>query len=107
MKTTTAIFSKNVRKYRELSGLTQAQLSEKVGISINFLSTIEGTKRFPSPAVIDRFAGAFEISVYQLFVDWDRVDGIGDELIGKTISKAFLEGLENEVMRYAEKFFKK
>jgi len=107
MKPVAVIFSHNVRTYRELRGLTQAQLSEQVGISINFLSQIEGNKKFPSPQVVDSFVRALELEPHQLFIDWEGVTGTDSELVGKALSMRFLEGLEGSVMEYARKFFGK
>jgi transcriptional regulator with XRE-family HTH domain len=96
-----------VRKYRELMGLTQAEPSEKVRISINFLSQIEGNKRFPSPQVLDSFIIAFDLESYQLFTDWDGVKGTDNELVTGVVSKTFLDGLEGNIMEYTTRFFKK
>ena len=38
------IARRNIKKYRKLKGLTQAQLAEKVGLSHDFIRQIESTK---------------------------------------------------------------
>lgn len=36
--------AKNIKKYRKLAGLTQAQLAEKIGVSHEFIRRIESKK---------------------------------------------------------------
>ena len=88
-----------------MTGLTQSDLAEQVGISVNFLSSIEGAKKFPSPKVIDRFAESLGLPAYQLFVDWDLVNGIGNGVVGQSVSQAFLDGLKKQVVEYSRAFF--
>ena len=38
------IVSKNIKKYRQLSGMTQAQLAEAIGVSHEFIRRIESKK---------------------------------------------------------------
>jgi transcriptional regulator with XRE-family HTH domain len=107
MKAISSIFAQNVRRYREIKGLTQAELSERVGISINFLSQIEGNKKFPSPQVVDSFIRALELEPQLLFIDWDGVKSTDNELVSGVVSKTFLEGLEKSVTEYTARFFAK
>jgi len=57
----------NIKHYREYRQWTQAQLSEKLGISINFLSDIENGKKWISPASMVKFANVLNIEPYELF----------------------------------------
>lgn len=108
MKGIASLFSANVRRFRDLRGLTQAVLSERVGISINFLSQIEGGKKFPSDGVIDKFAEALQVPPHELFMDWEAGnDHGGSELAAKSFTKAFLNGLEMETSNYIQAFFRK
>ncbi|MDR1285970.1 MAG: helix-turn-helix domain-containing protein [Treponema sp.] len=60
------ILSANIKLYRELSRWTQAQLAEKIDISINFLSDIETGKKWASPNTMVKLADAFSVEVYEL-----------------------------------------
>jgi transcriptional regulator with XRE-family HTH domain len=60
------ILSANVKLHRGFCGWTQAELAEKIGISINFLSDIETGKKWASPNTMTKFADAFSIEVYEL-----------------------------------------
>lgn len=41
-------FGRNVRKFRERAGMTQAELSRKVGVSENYIGYIENGRKEPS-----------------------------------------------------------
>jgi len=60
------VLSGNIRLYRERYNLTQAELAEKISISINFLSDIETGKKWASPITLVKLADAFSIEVYEL-----------------------------------------
>ena len=55
---------KNLRSHRQYS---QAELAEKVDISIIYLSNIERGKKFPKPAIITQIAEGLDVEVYELF----------------------------------------
>jgi len=57
----------NIRRYRDYRKWTQAELAEKIGISINFLSDIENGKRWISPASMLKFASVLNIEPFELF----------------------------------------
>ncbi len=60
-------FGKNVKKYRKMRGLTQAQLSEMIDIEEMSLSRIECGSRFPRKENIDKLVQALDCSVSDLF----------------------------------------
>lgn len=64
---------KNIKKYRELKNLTQQQLADKIGISMNYLAKIESIKMQKSftIVVLGRIADALEINIKRLF---DEID---------------------------------
>jgi len=62
-----SIVRTNIRRYRNYRKWTQAELSEKLGISINFLSDIENGKRWISPASMVKFAAVLNIEPFELF----------------------------------------
>jgi len=57
----------NIKRYREHRKWTQAQLAEKLDISINFLSDIENGKKWISPTSMVKIASAFNIEPFELF----------------------------------------
>ena len=59
----------NIRKYRIKANLTQQQLVDKAGITLNYLSKIESNKmqRGFSIVILGRIADALEIDIRKLF----------------------------------------
>jgi len=58
--------SSNIKKHRNRLRWTQAELAEKADISINFLSDIETSKKWPSPNTLVKFAEIFKVEAYEL-----------------------------------------
>ncbi|MDR0302892.1 MAG: helix-turn-helix domain-containing protein [Treponema sp.] len=58
---------KTIRFYRKQQGLSQAELAEKAGISIAFLSKIERGIKFPTSETLSGLANGLDVEVYQLF----------------------------------------
>jgi transcriptional regulator with XRE-family HTH domain len=67
---------KNIKILRARRGLSQADLSEKADISINFLSNIERGLKFPLPNMLSRLANALGVEVFELFkANLESVEG--------------------------------
>ena len=62
-----AIFSENIKKYRDYFDWSQVALAKKAGISINFINDIEAGKKWASPATMLKIANALNVQVYELF----------------------------------------
>jgi len=60
------VLSENIKLYRGRYKLTQAELAEKISISINFLSDIETGKKWASPITLVKLADVFNVGVYEL-----------------------------------------
>jgi transcriptional regulator with XRE-family HTH domain len=82
----------NMRHNRQLLGLSQAKLAERVGTATNYISKIESEKQFPSVGMLEKIAVALNIDTADLFsiklvhsnYTWGQ--GIPDEL-KKTIAE--------------------
>ena len=63
----------NIKKYRLEKGLTQQELADKVGISMNYIAKIESIKMEKSftLVILGRIADALKIDIRQLFDDID------------------------------------
>jgi transcriptional regulator with XRE-family HTH domain len=64
-----SIFVQNLRKHRRKSGLTQAQLAEKVNVSTHHIGMIELSRNNPTLELVERIAKALNIKTYELFID--------------------------------------
>lgn len=60
---------KNVRKYREESGLNQTELASKAGITQIMISHIETGRKIPSVAVLADIAKALNCTMDDLVAD--------------------------------------
>lgn len=63
------IIRHNIKKYRIKANLTQQELADKAGITMNYLSKIESERmnRGFSVVIIGRIADALEIDIRNLF----------------------------------------
>jgi transcriptional regulator with XRE-family HTH domain len=61
------ILGKNIKFFRSHRHLSQADLAEKAGISITFLSNIERGNNFPLAGTLCSLAKALEVEVFELF----------------------------------------
>ena len=59
----------NIKKYRNKANLTQRQLADKAGITMNYLAKIESKKmnRSFTIVILGRIADALEIDIRKLF----------------------------------------
>lgn len=59
----------NIKKEREKAGLTQQQLADKAGFTMNYLAKIESPKmqRGVSIVILGRIADALNIDIRKLF----------------------------------------
>ena len=64
----------NIKKYREAANLTQQQLADKAGITMNYVAKIESKKmqRGFTIVILGRIADALEIDIRELFNPLDE-----------------------------------
>jgi transcriptional regulator with XRE-family HTH domain len=96
------ILADNMRKIRRKSGMTQAKLAEKAGVSTHFIAMIEIARKFPAPDTLDRIAAALGVQTYELFSGpvsseadllWLRQSVLNDieRVVGEAVEKALAE----------------
>ena len=61
------LLARNMKKYREIHGISQMELAEKIGCSTTFIGNIEINRRFPSAENINRIAKALNVKIADLF----------------------------------------
>jgi transcriptional regulator with XRE-family HTH domain len=61
------VLAQNMKAQRQILGISQAQLAERVNTSANYIAQIETEKRFPTPEMLERIAAALEIDPPALF----------------------------------------
>jgi transcriptional regulator with XRE-family HTH domain len=62
-----SVLAFNMKAQRQILGITQAQLAERVNTSTNYIALIETEKKFPTPEMLERIAVALEIDPPALF----------------------------------------
>jgi transcriptional regulator with XRE-family HTH domain len=58
-----------MKKYRQILGLSQAALAERINCSTTLIGNIEIQKRFPSSKNLDRIAEALGVTPADLFAE--------------------------------------
>jgi transcriptional regulator with XRE-family HTH domain len=61
-----SLLSRNIKQFRADSGLSQAELAEKAGISIPYLGSVERGDKWPSPATLTGVAYGLGVEPYDL-----------------------------------------
>jgi transcriptional regulator with XRE-family HTH domain len=62
-----AVLAFNMKAQRQILGITQSQLAERVNPSTNYIALIETEKRFPTSEMLERIAAALEFDPPALF----------------------------------------
>lgn len=96
-------FKENLKYWRTKAGLTQEQLSEKIGYGTGYISEIESRNMFPKPETIDVIAKALNISAQQLFEEQGcpkNVICFDKEKFIKEISNDLYERLNKSMLDY-------
>jgi transcriptional regulator with XRE-family HTH domain len=82
------ILSRNIKRYRQSRDLSQADLAEKLDISVNFLCNIENGNRWISPQTLVKFASALNIEPYELFKPAEALPPDMPIIINKCLDEA-------------------
>jgi transcriptional regulator with XRE-family HTH domain len=96
-----SLLARNIKKYRQILGLSQAALAEKINSSTTFIGNIEICKRFPSSKNLDLLANALGVRPADLFAEEDEQEA----LIRYTARQKRKAQLEKEVMEAISKAF--
>ena len=62
-----SVLAFNMKLQRQILGISQAKLAEKVNTSTHYIGMIESEKKFPTPEMLERIAAALEIDAPGLF----------------------------------------
>jgi transcriptional regulator with XRE-family HTH domain len=63
------LLAQNIKKYRQILGISQAELAERVNCSLTLIGNIEIKKRFPSSKNLDLLAQALGVKPADLFAE--------------------------------------
>lgn len=74
----------NIKIHRKNQGLTQKQLADKIGVSEITVRRYEKNNNIPNVAIIDKFAAALEVSVFELLdnkydkAEYELINGLSN-----------------------------
>jgi len=96
------ILSRNIKRYRYSRNLSQADLAEKLDISVNFLCNIENGNRWISPQTLIKFASALNIEPYELFKPEEKLPPDMPIILNKCIDEAVVAVIQtlNQIRSY-------
>lgn len=66
------VFASNVKRYRNLKGLSQEAFAEKAGLHRTYISAVDREKRSIALDNVQKIADALEIKTYLLFIDTNK-----------------------------------
>ncbi len=99
-----ANLARNIKTFRAVQDISQAELAERADISIPFLSQIECANKFPSPAILARLSDALDVKVSDLFVEKGKNKFENSEFLINAI-KAILNGQIKSFETFCENYF--
>ena len=70
------LLANNMKRFREIMGISQMELAERVGCSPTLIGKIEIMKRFPSADSLNQIANALKVSPADLFVNPDASEAV-------------------------------
>ena len=82
------ILSRNIKRHRQSRSLSQADLAEKLDISVNFLCNIENGNRWVSPQTLIKFATALNIEPYELLKPAEALPSDVPVILNKCLDEA-------------------
>jgi len=93
------ILAKNLRENRQRLNISQPKLAELANLSTHYVASIETSRKFPTPDVLERLAEALGIESHELFsVSYSakkELENLRNDIIGEV--KALNETLANDI----------
>jgi transcriptional regulator with XRE-family HTH domain len=93
------IIGDRIREFRIAKRLSQKDMQDRTGLLRGYLSRVENGHTIPSIETLEKFAGALEIPLYQLFYDSANATTVPD-LPGQRLPKEILWGSSGKDAHY-------
>ena len=100
------ILAANIKRFREIEGITQENLAEKTGISSPMMCDIEGCRTWISDKTLAKLSAALKIETYRLFVPEKISEDDASKLLAKEFTQEFLS-VQKTYINDVEKILKK
>ena len=75
-----SLFSRNLRRLRNIANMSQLSLAENAGLTHNFINDIENGKKWVSAETIGKLAFALKAEPYQFFISESKWNEQGAEI---------------------------
>ena len=89
------ILASNIKRFREMEGITQENLAEKAGISTPMVCDIEGCRTWISDKTLASLSAALKIETYRLFIPDEIGEDNASKLLAKEVTQEFLKVQKN------------
>jgi transcriptional regulator with XRE-family HTH domain len=96
------LFSKNLKRFRELLKISQMDLAAASGLAHNFINDIENEKKFVSDETIAKLARALNVEPYKFFLPLAKLNAQGEDIIVEDFS----ESIGTIIKEYCNTYFK-
>lgn len=96
----------NIKRFREMEGITQENLAEKTGISTPMMCDIEGCRTWISDKTLAKLSTALKIETYRLFIPNEINEDDASKIMAKEITQEFLK-IQKTCNNDIEKILKK
>ena len=96
------LLAQNIKKYRQILGISQAELAERMNCSLTLIGNIEIKKRFPSPKNLDLLAKTLGVKPADLFAEGNDTE-VTLRLSSRQKQK---KQLEKEVLKAIDRAFR-
>ena len=93
------LFSKNLRRLRNIANMSQLALAENAGLTHNFINDIENGKKWVSAETIGKLASALKAEPYQFFISESKWNNQGAEIFS-----LYLDDFNNSVAKVVKDY---
>ena len=94
-----SLFSRNLRRLRNIANMSQLSLSVNAGLTHNFINDIENGKKWVSAETIAKLAMALKAEPYQFFISESKWNDQGAEIFS-----LYLDDFSDSVSKMVKEF---
>jgi transcriptional regulator with XRE-family HTH domain len=97
------ILAKNLRENRQRLNISQPKLAELANLSTHYIASIETSRKFPTPDVLERLAEALGIETHELFLvsysAKNELENLRNDIIFeiKTLNETLADDIKDEI----------
>ena len=97
------LFGRNLKRLRNISKLSQVDLSVEANVAHNFINDIESGKKWVSAETIGKLAKALKVKPYQFFISSSILDVQGEEALSFYMDD-FADTLANVIKEHRHRY---